>query len=125
MESNAHVRCLFLDPDGSFIKARETEEGFPAGSLSALTRVNIATLVRVRERLRADLQDRFEISVYDETLRFNITLVDEICIAQPYLPRSRGINSPTFVIHHRPPASGLYTVFEQLFAAQWERGRQL
>jgi len=55
IEGGAQVRCLFLDPDGSAIQAREREESFPAGQLAALTKLNIETMLRVRDRLSGDL----------------------------------------------------------------------
>ncbi|MEW2385434.1 DUF5919 domain-containing protein [Micromonospora sp. NPDC047707] len=119
------IRCLFLEPGGMAIRAREAEEGFPAGQLSALTRLNIETLLRVRDRLPADLRDRMTLSTYDETLRFNILLVDDVCVAQPYLPETRGVDSPAFVIRQDQPGTGLYTVFEQVFESQWRRGQLL
>jgi hypothetical protein len=128
--AGTHVQCLFLEPGGDAIKAREQEEGYPAGHLSALTDINIQTLItRVRDRLDADVRDRLEIATYDETIRFNVVLTtsgdDHLCIFQPYLPQSRGVDSPTFVASRRWPAAGLYPVFDQIFAVMWERGAKL
>ncbi|WP_246835329.1 DUF5919 domain-containing protein [Micromonospora sp. MH33] len=125
LANGARVRCLFLNPAGSAIQAREVEEGFPAGQLSALTKLNIETLLRVRDRLPADLQDSMNLATYDETLRFNIVLVDDLCVAQPYLADSRGIDSPAFVIGRDEAGTGLYPVFEQVFESQWQRRRVL
>jgi DNA-binding transcriptional regulator YiaG len=121
----ARVRCLFLDPKGSAIEAREAEEGFPAGQLSALTTINVETLLRVRASLPDDLQDQVELALYDETLRFNVVLVDDLCVAQPYLAESRGVDSPAFVIRRRQHCVGLYSLFEQIFETHWRRARQL
>ncbi|MDG4830117.1 DUF5919 domain-containing protein [Solwaraspora sp. WMMD1047] len=125
VEGGARIRCLFLDPAGSALRAREAEEGFPAGHLAALTKLNIETLTRVRGRLPDEVQGNIDIATYDETIRFNIVLVDGLCVAQPYLPESRGVDSPAFVIKRRPDAPGLFPVFEQVFESQWERGRRL
>jgi hypothetical protein len=126
LERGTHVRALFLDPEGHAVKAREHEEGWPAGHLSSLTALNIQGLLRTRTRLPAEHRNGLQIAVYDETIRFNITLVDQrLCIAQPYLPDSRGVDSPTFVIHRRRDDLGLYLVFDQLFNAMWKRARQL
>ncbi|MFI6226449.1 DUF5919 domain-containing protein [Micromonospora echinospora] len=119
----ATVRCLFLGPASLAIQARETEEGFPPGQLSALTKLNIDTLLRIRDRLPGNLRKNLELAVYDETPRFNVVLVDELCVAQPYLAESRGVDSPTFVIRRRQ--AGLYSVFEQVFESQWQRGQQV
>ncbi|GIG85481.1 DUF5919 domain-containing protein [Plantactinospora endophytica] len=124
IQSGTHAQCLFLDPAGSAIQAREAEEGFPAGHLAALTRLNIETMLRIRDRLPEDLQQGVAVGVYDETVRFNIVIVDDLCITQPYLPQSRGVDAPAFVIRRGQP-SGLYPVFEQVFTAQWEGSRQL
>ncbi|MFJ8577230.1 DUF5919 domain-containing protein [Micromonospora sp. NPDC093277] len=125
LASGAQVRCLFLDPAGSAIQAREAEEGFPTGQLSALTKLNIETLLRVRDRLPANRRDSMNLATYDETLRFNIVLVDDLCVAQPYLTESRGVDSPAFVIRRDLPGAGLYPVFDQVFESQWQRGRAL
>ncbi|PZF92495.1 hypothetical protein C1I99_21755 [Micromonospora deserti] len=125
IEGGAQVRCLFLDPAGSAIQVREAEEGFPAGQLSGLTKLNIETLMRVRDRLPDDLRNRMELAVYDDTLRFNVVLVDDVCIAQPYLTESRRVDSPAFVIRRRQHRTCLYPVFDQFFETQWGRGRKL
>ncbi|MEH0972225.1 DUF5919 domain-containing protein [Micromonospora sp. CPCC 205546] len=125
VEAGAHVRLLFLDPSGQAVQAREAEEGFPTGQLSGLTKLNIETLMRVRDRLPDGLQDRMELAVYDDTLRFNVILVDDLCVAQPYLAESRGVDSPAFVARRRQARGGLYPVFEQHFETQWRRGQQL
>ncbi|MEV7351260.1 DUF5919 domain-containing protein [Micromonospora chalcea] len=125
IEGGAQVRCLFLDPDGSAIQAREREESFPAGQLAALTKLNIETMLRVRDRLSGDMYGNVQLALYDETLRFNVLLIDDLCLAQAYLPTSRGVDSPTFVMRRREPTTGLYPVYEQIFDSQWERSRQL
>ncbi|PPA58369.1 DUF5919 domain-containing protein [Micromonospora chalcea] len=124
IEGGAQVRCLFLDPDGSAIQAREREESFPAGQLAALTKLNIETMLRVRDRLSGDMYGNVQLALYDETLRFNVLLIDDLCLAQAYLPTSRGVDSPTFVMRRREPTTGLYPVYEQIFDSQWERSRQ-
>ncbi|MGW0244413.1 DUF5919 domain-containing protein [Micromonospora chalcea] len=125
IEGGAQVRCLFLDPDGSAIQAREREESFPAGQLAALTKLNIETMLRVRDRLSGDMYGNVQLALYDETLRFNVLLIDDLCLAQAYLPTSRGVDSPTFVMRRREPTTRLYPVYEQIFDSQWERSRQL
>lgn len=120
----AEVTCLFLDPAGEAIKAREREEEFPPGHLSGLTKVNIDTMSRLRDRLPGDARDRFRLAVYDETIRFNIILVDEhTCVAQPYLPSARGLDSPTLLIRRTSATGGLYPVFEQVYQVLAERSR--
>lgn len=121
------LRCLFLDPNGEAMKARESEEGYPAGYLSSLTDLNIQNLTRrVRDRLPVERQAALEIAIYDEIVRFNIILIDsDLCIAQPYMPEARGVDSPTFVIRRKWAQAGLYPVFEQVFTSLWERSRPL
>ncbi|MBE1486762.1 DUF5919 domain-containing protein [Plantactinospora soyae] len=125
IETGTHARCLFLDPDGSAVKVREAEEGFPEGHLAALTKLNIETLLRVRDRLPDGLKGQLGVATYNQTIRFNIVIVDDLCIAQPYLPDSRGVDAPAFVIRQGESPEGLYPVFEQVFDSQWEQGRQL
>ena len=77
----------------------------------------------VRDRLPADVRDRIEVATYDQTIRFNITLVNnELCIAQPYLPHSRGVEAPTMVIKKRWPSAGLFPVFDRTFTELWNGG---
>jgi hypothetical protein len=121
------MQCLFLDPAGEAIKSREREEGHPPGHLSTLTELNIQILAqRVRRQLPSEARGRLEIAVYDETIRFNVIIIDEqMCVMQPYLPGTRGIDSPTFLIHRRWPSAGLYPIFDQLFEWLRERSKPL
>ncbi len=65
IENGGSVRCLFLDPHGESIKAREREEGYQAGHLSALTDMNIQILQqRVRRRLSANDSARLVVATY-------------------------------------------------------------
>lgn len=117
IERGATARCLFLAPYGAAIAAREQEEGYPQGHLSALTEMNRQILMqRVRERLPETARDRLQITTYDQTIRFNILLIDqEIGLVQPYLATARGVESPTFLLRRQPHRPGLYAVFEQMF----------
>ena len=79
-----------------------------------------------RHSLPEDARDRVRLAVYDETVRFNIVLVDDrVCVAQPYLPRARGIDAPTLLIHRNDDVSGLYHVFEQVYESLEERSKEL
>ena len=126
-ESGTEIQCLFLDPDGQAIGHREREEGFRAGHLADLTRINIVTLQeRVRDKLSPDARSRFAIAVYDQTIRFNITFIDDsVGIIQPYMPSQRGVDSPTFVLHRRWPDLGLFPTFETVFSSLWSTGKPL
>ncbi len=53
LTDGAELTCLFLDPDGEAIRAREQEEEYPPGTLSSLTSLNIDLLARLRDRLPA------------------------------------------------------------------------
>lgn len=126
IEGGTTLQCLFLDPDGQAIQAREQEEGYTDHHLVTLTRLNIEVLTRLRKRLSPEAAERLEIAVYDETVRFNITLInDQTCIMQPYLPQARGVDSPIFIIERRPSGNGLYAAFEQIFTSLWERSTPL
>jgi hypothetical protein len=126
IEDGGVVHCLFLDPTGSAIAAREREEGHEPGQLSSLTALNIRILQRVGAGLTEAARDRLIIATYDEPIRFNIILVDRsIAIVQPYLHAARGITAPTMVIRRREATGGLFPIFEQTFAWLWERGSQL
>ena len=124
-ESGSTIQCLFLDPDGTAIRQREQEENYTLGTLSDLTRINIRSLQdRVRNLLSEEARSRLEIATYDETIRFNITLIDEeIGIVQPYLPALRGVDSPTFVLRRRWEDQGLFPVFEAIVSSLWTRAR--
>lgn len=127
IERGARLRCLFLDPNGAAIQAREHEEGHTPGHLSRLTELNIQVLRRIRDRLAEPVREQLSVAVYDETIRFNILLIDrDVCVMQPYLPETRGIDSPTFLIRQQdehPP--GLFAVFDEVFTSLWERGKLL
>jgi Domain of unknown function (DUF5919) len=127
LEAGTRLRCLFLDPQGEAIAAREREERYPPAHLSALTALNIQIMQqRVRERVTPAARERLEIVVYDETIRFNLIIVDgQTAVVQPYLPERRGVDAPTFVIAKRSPTAGLFPVFEHLFTSLWERRRPL
>ena len=122
IEGGATVHCLFLAPYGRSIAAREREEGHPDGHLSALTEINRQVLVqRVRERLPEQARARLEVATYDETIRFNILLLNrETGVVQPYLSTARGVESPTFILRRRE-RRGLLDVFEEMFG--WLRER--
>lgn len=48
-------------------------------------------LSRLKARLTPEAAERLELQVYDETIRFNILIVDHAtCVVQPYLPQARG-----------------------------------
>lgn len=124
VHNGARLRLLFLDPAGRAIRQREEEEGHIAGHLGALTTLNLQGVLRVRDRLPVDLRERIEVATYDQTIRFNITIIgQDLCVAQPYLPHARGVESPTMVIKKRLPAGGLYSVFERTFDELWDGGQ--
>ena len=127
IEAGGTVRCLFLDPAGEAIRAREREEGYSPGRLSSLNEINIQIMLqRVRQRLAPPDRERLVIATYDETIRFNIILVDHVvAVVQPYLPAARGVESPTFVIRRRDAMSGLFQQFEQVFDWLWARRTEL
>ncbi|MEO3855610.1 DUF5919 domain-containing protein [Acrocarpospora sp. B8E8] len=122
LENGARIRCLFLDPNGTAIQAREAEENYTDGTLQTLTALNISMLTRLKARLDPTTAERLELRVYDETIRFNILLVDgRTCVVQPYLPAARGVDSPTLVITNDGTEAGLFPVFAQVFTSLWER----
>ncbi|WP_157249010.1 DUF5919 domain-containing protein [Nonomuraea typhae] len=124
LESGTRIRCLFLDPKGTAIRAREDEERYTDGTLTTLTALNITMLTRLRDKLTPEAAERLELHVYDETIRFNILIIDRgTCVVQPYLPQARGVDSPTFVITDNTAAEGLFPVFDQVFTDMWERSR--
>ena len=125
LKEGMSLRCLFLDPGGTAIRTREQEEHHPPGALVGLTELNIAMLAeRVGRELPPVARERLQIRVYDETIRFNILLIDRrVGVIQPYLPESRGTDSPTFVLEPARDGEGLFPVFEQVFESLWERSR--
>lgn len=127
LEGGLVLRCLFLDPEGSAIQAREDEEGHPRGHLADLTRSNVQALQRVRERLSGEARDRLQLRAYDETVRFNITTFDHHrTLVQPYLPGHRGLDAPTLLIEaDDDEPHGIFPVFDQVFTATWDNARDL
>lgn len=127
IQEGGKVHCLFLAPGGAAIKAREKEEGYEGGYLSALTDVNIQILKqRLRGRLPQELQHNIVIATYDETIRFNITLIDStVAVVQPYLHAARGVESPTLVLRRHDNYPGLFETFNHTFEWLWERRTEL
>lgn len=126
IEDGTTVTCLFLDPKGKAIRARALEESLPEEHLAYLTDVNIEIMKRLRRKLSSDGQQRFTVAVYDEVPRFNITLIDDdLCIVQPYLLDTRGLDSPTFLIDRQGDNVGLYPVFEQTYLTLLDRSTLL
>ncbi|MGY1945001.1 DUF5919 domain-containing protein [Nocardia asiatica] len=125
LESGTNLRCLFLDPNGSHIRARENEEGHAPGVLSSLTELNMKCLIRVQKRYAAEQAERIQLRTYDETVRFNITIIDgAVCIIQPYLPRARGVESPTLVAR-KSDTAGLFDTFSEIFETMWSSAREV
>ena len=125
LEAGTVVEVLFLDPAGTHIKQRDQEEGHDPGLLASLTDVNIQALRSVRAKLSPEARDNLRIRTYDETVRFNITIIDErSCIVQPYLPDARGVESPT-IVTEKQDESGLYDTFVQVFASLWDRAKDI
>lgn len=126
LESGGVVECLFLDPGGEYIKLREKEESHPEGVLSTLTTLNMLALQRLRAKLRPEARTNLKIRTYDEVVRFNITIVDDItCVVQPYLPDARGVESPTLVLEKRPVRDGLFDTFTHVFTSMWTRADEV
>jgi hypothetical protein len=117
LERGATLRLLFLDPEGVWIKARESEERLSSGALSALTTLNMQMIDRLRSELSDAARDNIEVRVYDDVVRFNIAIVDgRRCIVQPYLPLIRGVDSPTLVIDRKGEGVGMFATFAQAFS---------
>lgn len=127
LESGCTVQLLFLRPRGAAIAAREAEEDLTDGHLSMLTELNIEVAQRLRNKLPDEAAERLEIRAYDETVRFNITIVnDRTCVVQPYLPEARGLDAPTFIADRDTAAEqGLYGIFDGVFGSLWERADPL
>ena len=70
------------------MQRREEEEGYAPGPLSTLTEMNLQILgQRVHQCLAPDHRDRLEIRTYNDTIRFNIMIVDRaVAVIQPYMP---------------------------------------
>ncbi len=121
LDRGCALRCLFLAPQSPAMVAREQEESYRPGDLSSLTQLNIDILVALRRSLAPDLQHQLEIATYDQTLRFNLLLVDQrVAVVQPYVPFLRGLDSPTLVLRRRDTASGLLPRFCEVFQALWD-----
>lgn len=125
MKEGTSMRCLFLDPDGPSIQARELEESHTPGALTSLTRLNIHMLQRVRSKWNSTMGGNIAIRIYDAPARFNICIVDsEVCVMQPYLPFARGLESPTFVAR-QSGSRGIFQTFSEVFEEMWREGKEL
>lgn len=124
MKEGTSMRCLFLDPDGLNIQARELEESHTPGALTSLTRLNIHMLQRVRSKWNSTMGGNIAIRLYDAPARFNICIVDsEVCVMQPYLPFARGLESPTFVAR-QSGSRGIFQTFSEVFEEMWREGKE-
>lgn len=122
LRDGARYQCLFLDPAGEAIGRRESEEGQQPGHLRKLTDLNLDVMRGIRSRLPDEYAQGLEIGVLDETIRFNIVLVDEhLCAFQPYLPQSRGLEAPTFVVDNSDGSGPLFLLFDGIFESLWKQ----
>lgn len=127
------MRLLFLNPASSALRRRERELGLGRGELARSVEMNIMHVRRVRARLRDS--GGFEIRVFDETPRFTAYLVQGdqpqgLAVVQPYLRRSRGMESPALVLRGAglPPGEsaaepGLMDVYREEFEISWADSR--
>jgi Domain of unknown function (DUF5919) len=122
--AGTRISLLFLEPGCEATAGREREEQYEKGVLATLTTVNIGIMTRLRQQLPAQERDRLTLATYDETIRFNLLLAGDLCVAQPYMPRARGIDSPTMVIR-QTGNGGLYAVFEQVYEELAARSKPL
>ncbi|WP_161789834.1 SAV2148 family HEPN domain-containing protein [Streptacidiphilus neutrinimicus] len=134
-DAGCRVRLLFLNPASSALRRRERELGLGRGELGKLVETNIMHVRRVRSRLRDG--GAFEIRVYDELPRVSAYLVDGdgpdgLAVVQPYLRRSRGMESPVMVLRGgsaaplapgRAPEPGLFQVYQEEFEGVWGDSR--
>lgn len=124
LDTGTVIRCLFLDPNGTSIRDREIEEGHPAGLLTNLTDTNIRTLERIRNKASPRAPGSLLIRVYDQPIRFNITIIDAaVCVMQPYMPAARGVESPTFVAR-KSSGRGIFTTFSDVLESMWLDSRE-
>ncbi len=136
-ESGCRVRLLFLNPASSAVRRRERELGLKKGEMSRSIEMNILHMRRVRARLHDP--GAFEIQVFDETPRFTAYLVDGdgpdgVAVVQPYLRRSRGMESPVLVLRgggrevlrqdpDRDDDRGLFETYREEFENVWADSR--
>ncbi|MEY9843394.1 hypothetical protein ABH940_000455 [Streptacidiphilus sp. BW17] len=134
-DSGCRVRLLFLNPASSSLRRRERELGLGRGELGKAVEMNIMHVRRVRARLRD--AGAFEIRVYDEMPRASAYLVDGdgpdgLGVVQPYLRRSRGMESPVLVLRGgtsapltpgRTPEPGLFQIYQEEFEGVWADSR--
>ncbi|MGH3624984.1 MAG: DUF5919 domain-containing protein [Sciscionella sp.] len=126
LEGGTTVDCLFLNPDGQHMALREQEEDDESGTLAELTRINMRVLRKLRAKLSDEAKDNLRIRTYDAVVRFNITIVDgATCVVQPYLPKTRGVESPTLVLAKQPTGTGLFTIFAQVLSETWDHGTEV
>ncbi|MFX4292450.1 SAV2148 family HEPN domain-containing protein [Streptomyces bohaiensis] len=138
-DSGCRIRLLFLNPAGGTMRRRERELGLKRGELSRAVETSILHVRRVRSRVRD--AKAFRIQVFDEIPRFSAYFVDSdgpdgVAVVQPYLGRSRGMESPALVLRRAPreaaaglvaggegPEPGLYDTYMEDFEVLWEESR--
>ncbi|WP_344260933.1 SAV2148 family HEPN domain-containing protein [Streptomyces sodiiphilus] len=100
-DSGCRVRLMLLNPASGAMRRRERELGLKRGELSRSVETNILHVRRVRSRVRDP--EGFEIHVSDEVPRFSAYFVDSdrpggVAVVQPYLRRTRGMETPALVL---------------------------
>lgn len=125
LEAGTTVDCLFLDPNGQYMAMREQEEDEEPGTLAELTRINIRVLRKLRAKLSDEAKGNLRIRTYDSVVRFNITIVDgATCVIQPYIPETRGVESPTLVLEKQASGGGLFHTFAQVLENAWDHSTE-
>jgi hypothetical protein len=127
IENGLTLRCLLLDPGGCWVKAREVEEGHPAGRLADATRTSLLAAARVRSRLTVEASERFQVRVHDHPVRFSITTCDrDRSLVRLCMPPSHDETTPAFLIQSdKSEPHGLFPVFDRVLTSTWESARSV
>jgi DNA-binding transcriptional regulator YiaG len=90
--AGCQVRVLLLDPDHPGTGDIDTDEGSPAGTLTARIRASLARFTRMRDEAGPNMRLR----TYDMYPSVSVIRGDDRMLVTPYLRFSVGSNSPTF-----------------------------
>lgn len=109
------IKMLFLNPESSGAKLRESEErrNGKGRSTTEVIKKSIEAMWEFRKGLEAGQRDRLRLYVYDATPSCGLMWIDQTMLVTHYLPGESDLTSPALLI--MPPQGGiegsLYNVY--------------
>ena len=99
ISNGGEIELYFLDPNGRYTAEREIEESLEKDFIKLITENNLRTAKALKESLPEPFKNNYRIYLYDISPRLNIIFVDDNLYLQFYGFISRGMDTPSFIIH--------------------------